>query len=285
MHLQSLPVPLSADTSELLTRLGRPGAHLSRKEGCVSWGGASVGSRQAINVSALLVAEAAGYVVWAASLDAQSTGTLSSLGRRTLRSHLMTETAIGGQGARQHRRQRSMAEVDAGITAGSIAQGRCHARTVIEQLARRRAGGLPLLTETQVFAARRFAADFERAGLQPRVTARWSAAAVGPPRRRSAPDALPDIAPAISDAQERVRRALASLAASLGNLILDVCGFDRGLEAVEADRGWPRHTARLLLAGALDQLSIHYGLTLCPRPMNGDILRWGDGRHQPARRT
>jgi Domain of unknown function (DUF6456) len=276
------------DVADLLIRLGRPGARLIRGGSATALQSGNGSSRQSVSATALVAVEDAGYVAWAAQAgDASSEtekGTLTSLGRQTLRRHLATEAGSAGRGRKLRHANSAAGKATHGSTGcqpGALPQS---SRSVIEQLARRRdAAGRPLFTETQLSAARRFAADFERGGLQPRVTARWSPVGGARQRRRSAPDAMPDLAPSVAAALQRVRGALAGMAGTFGNLIMDVCGFDRGLEMVETERGWARHTGRVMLAGALDQLALHYGLTLRPRPQSSDILQWGDGSHQPDR--
>jgi hypothetical protein len=270
----------SASVTDLLVRLGRPGTRLKRVAAGAVIEAAAVGSQHHVSPVTLREADAAGYLSWTAPSAELTSATLSSLGRRHLRSHLIAIAGAAG------RRRASLQNAQDLLRAREHFAPRTMPtdRSVIEQLARRRSAfGVPMFTDAQMAAARRFAADFERAGLQPRVTARWSPTAGGRQRRRSAPDALPDASPDISAAQQRVRSALAALAGTFANLLIDVCGLDRGLEFIETERNWPRHTGRVMLAGALDQLALHYGVTLCPRPLSGDVVHWGDGQHQPNR--
>jgi Domain of unknown function (DUF6456) len=286
MRPQSSILPSSPSVIDLLVRLGRPDARLRRSVNETILEGGTSGSGHTVARTLLRAAEDAGFLVWAPLSPTEAKGTLSALGRQTLRQHLMAVPGAAMRGSELGRKAR--AHQGAGLRRDDSTSARVPlaARSVIEQLARRRtAGGQPLLTATQLSAARRFAAEFERAALQPRVTAQWSPAGAAQPRRRPAPDAMPDLAPDVLSAQQRVRTVLAALADTFGNLIMDVCGFDRGLEVVEAERGWPRHTTRFMLAGALDQLALHYGLTLCPRPEPGTIVQWGDGQHHPDRRA
>ena len=60
------------------------------------------------------------------------------------------------------------------------------------------------------------------------------------------------------------RKALADLYRQLprdcADVVLDVCGFGKGLQQVEAERGWPRRSAKLVLRIGLDRLAELYGL-------------------------
>jgi hypothetical protein len=282
MPTKSADRSLSLSAIDLLVRLGRPGTRLKRDAAGTVLEAATAGSARPLSAAALQEADAAGYLSWTALSAEPASGALSALGRHCLRSHLI---AIAGAAGPRRVSQRE-SQVEPGAHGHVPSRTGPPDRTVIEQLARRRSAlGVPLFTEAQMAAARRFAADFERARLQPSVTARWSPAGAVRPRRRSSPDALPDASPDVSAAQQRVRSALAALAGTFANLLIDVCGFDRGLEFIESERNWPRHTGRIMLAGALDQLALHYGVTLCPRPQFGDVVHWGDGHHQPERPT
>ncbi|MEN0001668.1 MAG: DUF6456 domain-containing protein, partial [Pseudomonadota bacterium] len=59
-------------------------------------------------------------------------------------------------------------------------------------------------------------------------------------------------------ARGRVAKALSNVGPELAGLLLDVCCFLKGLERVEAERRWPRRSAKLLLKVALASLDRHY---------------------------
>ena len=155
--------------------------------------------------------------------------------------------------------------------------------SLVEQLgARRDARGVPLLSEMQIAAAQRFTRDFATGGLQPRVTARWSAEASSDQRRRGAPGAGVELSEAVAAAQARARKALAALGGSLADVVMDVCCFERGLEAIEAARHWPSRSGRIVLGIALDALAAHYGMSGKATGQSSATRHWAEADFKPT---
>lgn len=117
--------------------------------------------------------------------------------------------------------------------------------------------GRPLIDEASYAAGERFRADIERAALRPRVTANWTPGPRGPVTGGGGPEGITLVALA---ARRRVEAALDAVGPDLGGLLVDVCGFVKGLELVEAERNWPARSAKVVLAVALRRLAAHYGL-------------------------
>lgn len=137
---------------------------------------------------------------------------------------------------------------------GGVEPGFNPAESPLAWLARR-AGkdGHPLVDAGQLAAGERLRADFTRAGLMPRVTSRWSEVAGA-----GTPEAFTDM---VLAAKLRTSRALQAVGPELSGVLLDVCCFLKGLEAVERERGWPARTAKVVLGLALHRLAAHYGLS------------------------
>ena len=267
------------DVASLLLRLGRPGAHLrSTGQGAAAIIGASRGAALSVPSQIALAARSAGLLKVSGETSA-GCEVLSDEGRSALRQLLMSAAAKngdrrgstkGGHGQRPRARQ-------------FMAERQPQRATVVQQLAARRdSRGQPLLSETQVNVALRFANDFLLAKLQPNVTMRWSAEPSAQPRRRGAPGAGIELAEVTSAAQQRVRDALRHLGGALADIVVDVCAFERGLENIEASRRWPSRSARIILAIALDRLAEHYGMTLNAASAVQKKRQWGDQSFRPS---
>lgn len=148
-------------------------------------------------------------------------------------------------------------------------------------LARRKdAHGRPLLDPTCVEAGERLRRDLTTAQMLPRVTANWSAA-VASGARGQTPMHMSDLVVA---ARQRASRALEAVGADFAGLLIDVCGFLKGMERVERERGWPPRSGRIVLGLALARLAAHYGLSMEAKGPNrsAGIVGWGAADYRPA---
>ncbi len=140
--------------------------------------------------------------------------------------------------------------------------------------------GKALIDPMCLEAGERLRRDLTSALILPRVTANWSAA-VATQGRGGAEMGYSDLAIA---ARQRVGRALDAVGGDFSGLLVDICGFLKGLETVERERGWPRRSAKVALVLALRQLARHYGLrerASGPRVSRG-ITHWGAPGYRPA---
>ncbi|MCF3638616.1 DUF6456 domain-containing protein [Rhizobium sp. TRM95111] len=116
--------------------------------------------------------------------------------------------------------------------------------------------GQPFLPETALAAGERLAGDFQRAGLQPRLTMRWEPRIAS--RMKGEAGGGRDLTDSAVAARARVARAVEAMGPELAGVALDVCCFSKGLETVERERQWPVRSAKLMLRAALMALARHY---------------------------
>lgn len=132
---------------------------------------------------------------------------------------------------------------------------RNEAESPLSWLRRRRgADGRPMLDEASFVAGERFRADLTRALMVPRITSDWSGAGGG--RGSRGPAEASDVALA---ARQRITLASRAVGGDLAGVLVDVCGFLKGLEDVERERRWPARSAKVVLLLALGRLAEHYG--------------------------
>lgn len=118
--------------------------------------------------------------------------------------------------------------------------------------------GRPQISAAEFAAGERFRAELTLAQMLPRVTVNWDAGlAAGTHASSHGPASASDASLA---AGQRVRQACKRLGPELSGLAIDVCGFLKGLDEVERERGWPARSGKVVLRLALAALAEHYGL-------------------------
>ncbi|XHS03007.1 hypothetical protein ACFB49_46310 [Sphingomonas sp. DBB INV C78] len=153
---------------------------------------------------------------------------------------LLTEKALPGDGAARNRRP---------------------ARSVTVNGAESPLGWLMargLVSRRQFDAGERLRADWEMAGLSPRVTMRWDAAPVA--RGARGADAPLDPTLAQIAARRRFDAAIAAAGPGLSDIGWRVVCAGEGLEAAERALAWPKRAGKLVLLLALDRVADFYGI-------------------------
>ncbi|MBU1176326.1 MAG: ATPase [Alphaproteobacteria bacterium] len=145
------------------------------------------------------------------------------------------------------------------------------AHDVLEKLARPAAGGF--LQPHQLEAGRKVAMWGARAQLRQRVTMSYDPAQIGGRRGGAAGADLADMA---AEARKALARLFRDLPRDCAEVIFDVCVFEKGLQAIETERGWPRRSAKLVLRIGLDRLAEALGLM-------PEATGWPTSRHHDWR--
>jgi hypothetical protein len=71
-------------------------------------------------------------------------------------------------------------------------------------------------------------------------------------------------------------------AADCAAVVMDVCCYDKGLQAIETERGWPRRSAKLVLRIGLDHLAAQFGLSASATGPRRDAAQgWMDHDARP----
>ena len=140
--------------------------------------------------------------------------------------------------------------------------------------------GRPLIDAGELEAGERLRRDLTLGQMLPRVTASWSATRGA----GAGADAGLNFSDLTIAARQRVDQALRAAGPELAGLLVDVCGFLKGLDQIEMERGWPQRSAKVVLVLALRQLCRHYGVgaqAVGPHASRG-VRHWGVDDFRPS---
>jgi hypothetical protein len=154
------------------------------------------------------------------------------------------------------------------------------AESPLGQLFRRKdRNGKPFLSEREFRAGERLRADYTRGQIMPRLGANWVASVAS--GRRDGAGGMADLTDAALAARQRVERAIDAVGPELDGILIDICCFLKGFEQVEAERGWPVRSAKIVLKTALGSLSRHYEPDSAARTRRR-LLHWGSDDYRPS---
>ncbi|MCJ2081753.1 DUF6456 domain-containing protein [Methylobacterium sp. J-090] len=224
-----------------------------------------------VSLGAGRFAAAAGAALLSADLAERTNGrnarlTISPAGRARLRReragaqppYLAQHLDLVEEGGRDGRTD---GKIDGKTDGGDGRKGarplRDAAESPLAWMARRRdRDGVPLIDAACYEAGERLRRDLTQAVMLPRMGADWSGVKVDGSGARD-PSSASD---SMLAARQRVRAALDTVGSDLSGLLLDLCGFLKGLERIEAERRWPVRSAKVVARIALGRLAEHYGL-------------------------
>ncbi|WP_182178574.1 DUF6456 domain-containing protein [Methylobacterium radiotolerans] len=241
---------LPAEASRLLARLGEPGAY-ARPDPLVEEALVTRRGGDGISVGSGRFAAASGRALAAADLATWNAAgtrlTISEAGRARLR----REARPGDLAFADQHRELAVVQGGAGPTLRNAAEN-----PLAWMVRRRGRDGAPLIDAAAFEAGERLRRDMTAAALLPRMGADLGAPRIdggGPRDPASAADH-------VIAARQRVRGALDAVGSDLSGLLIDLCGFLKGLERIEAERRWPARSAKVVARIALGRLAEHYGL-------------------------
>ena len=143
--------------------------------------------------------------------------------------------------------------------------------------ARKDRHGRRFLAQAEFDAGERLRRDYEHACLVPRLGINWEQPISKGKASAARPQGL-EMNEAVLAARQRVEKAIAAVGPELAGILVDVCCFLKGLERVEAERGWPARSAKVVLKTALGALDRHYRPATASR---GKLLHWGSTDYRP----
>ena len=182
---------------------------------------------------------------------------------------------VEGRALQENRRDIGTITIENGGTAETVAVN--WSESPLGQLMRRKGrDGEAFLTSAEFQAGERLRTDYTRGQIMPRLGANW-VASVSSGRRDGG---IADLTDAALAARIRVENAIRAVGPELSGILIDVCCFLKGMEAVEMERGWPVRSAKIVLKTALGVLSRHYSPATGHR--SRQMLHWGAEDYRPV---
>jgi hypothetical protein len=139
-------------------------------------------------------------------------------------------------------------------------------------LSRLRSRGL--IDKAQFDAGEKLRRDFTIAGMTPNICSNLTQ----PLRHGGA--SRGHMSDTVLAAKQRYTLAMKAVGPTMSGMLTDVCCHLIGLEALERELTWPRHSARVVLSLGLDHLAAHYGLVVTNR--SARMRSWRQDRDRDA---
>ena len=115
--------------------------------------------------------------------------------------------------------------------------------------------GAPFIEPHELMAGERLARDLARASMIQRTTMDWTR---GVPMDGGGAGLNPT--EAVVQSRQKASQALAAVGPDFSGLLVDICGYSKGLTLIEQERRWPPRTAKIIVRYALSALARHYGM-------------------------
>jgi hypothetical protein len=135
-----------------------------------------------------------------------------------------------------------------------------------------------LVGAAELDAADRLRRDLAQAQAVPQVTANWSRLVVD----GAGYNPGLSVSEAIIEARRRVDAAMRAVGPDFSGILMDICGFSKGLEALEKENAFPLRSGKVVVGYALRGLARHYGLSNAATGKNHAPMRhWGAEGYRP----
>lgn len=143
----------------------------------------------------------------------------------------------------------------------------------------RRARGFALIGEAELAAGDRLRVELTLAQALPQVTANWSRLVVD----GAGYSGELNRSERVVAARARVDAALRAVGPDFAGILVDVCGFSKGLEMLEREHALPQRAGKVALGFALRALARHYGLASVATGKDRAPMRhWGAEDYRPS---
>lgn len=129
---------------------------------------------------------------------------------------------------------------------------------VIKRLSRASSGEKPFLLPHHVLAATKLSDVINRAQLRMHVTQDLSALAL--PKAPSGTGGGHDVGDMALDHRRKLFALLDQLPSDCRRILFDVCGFEKRLQLIEFEMGWPQRSAKMVLRMALEMVAVRWGI-------------------------
>ncbi|MCJ2057111.1 DUF6456 domain-containing protein [Methylobacterium sp. J-048] len=258
--------PLSPEAAGLLARLGEAGAY-ARPDPLTEDGLLVRRGGDGVSVGSGRFSDTAGRALIAADLAAWDPSGAKLTISPARQARLRRQQAPDGMAylAQHH----DLTVIEGGAPEPAL---RNASENPLAWMVRRRNGdGTPLIDPAAFEAGERLRRDMTTAAMLPRMGIELGAPRVDGGGARD-PAAASD---QVIAARQRVRGALDAVGSDLSGLLIDLCGFLKGLERIEAERRWPARSAKVVARIALGRLAEHYGLEReATGPDSGRLRLW-----------
>lgn len=241
-RIRPTPEPDPRETARLLERLAEPGMCVEAQRGRLVFRD----ERRRVSLASRFPASLLAPLLGAGAIRALPGGghVITPEGRARLKRE------AAGEVAAQHREVMFRPEP---ALAGQIVA--VNLREDPLQMLRRQRQVAHLVGPAEIEAGLRLRSDLRLAGTIPAVTMDWTRPAVD----GSGGEGLAE-ADRVVAARQRVDRALRAVGPDFSGILVEICGFGKGMETLEREQALPVRSGKIALAFALRVLARHYGL-------------------------